>query len=435
MIGEEKRALPAQKESGVEGPFAGLRVLEFGQYIAVPYCAQLLADGGADVIKIEPLEGDPSRRNGQVIPTEARQFMNKNHGKRSLSIALDNPEALAAVRALAQRSDVLLTNFRPGQAERFGLDYATIAARNPRVIYAENTAFGREGPLAGAAGMDMMLQAYAGLAVITPDGPQPLADPIIDYAAALLLAWGVSTALYHRERSGNGQKLDVALLQAALVLQNNHVNHLDAIDSWRGEFVDYLKTAFAEGKSWTDVLAQRQAMQPHAFARAYYGFLPTQDGTLAIAAGGRVNQLRVLKVLGLHDRWVEESGWIPDDPVSHMEQSYAQVVTVLRTRPTAHWVQVLTAAGVPAAPVRLREELLDDEQAWANGFLVRLEHELVGGMTVVAPPVKFSATPLRATGASPPLGRDSLSILAEAGLDEQTVERLVASGVVKGPPQ
>jgi len=240
----------------------------------------------------------------------------------------------------------------------------------------------------------------------------------------------VSTALYHRERSGRGQKLDVALLQAALVLQNNHINHIDAIDDWRGGFVDYLKTAFAEGKTWTEVLAHRAAIQPHAFAKAYYGFFPTRDGTIAIAAAGRVNQLRILRVLGLKDRWVEEPGWLPDDPATHMERSYAQVVDVLRSQPTAHWVTVLTAAGVPAAPVRLREELLDDEQVWANQFLVRREHDLIGGLTTVAPPVKFSATPLTAGGASPPLGRDSRSILVEAGLDAETIERLIADGTV-----
>lgn len=415
----------------MSGPFAGLKVVEFGQYIAVPYCAQLLADGGADVIKVEPLEGDPSRRNGQVIRSEARQFLNKNRGKRSLAVNLDDPEVLAAVIALVTKADVVLTNFRPGQAERFGLDYPSVAARNPHAIYAENTAFGRAGPMAGAPGMDMMMQAYAGLAVVTEDGPQPLADPIVDYGAALLLAWGISTALYHRERTGAGQKLDVALLQAALVLQNNHMSHIDAIDGWRIAFVDYLKTAFVEGKTWAEVLAHREATQPHAFARAYYGFFPTRDGTIAVAAGGRVNQLRMLRALGLEDRWVTEPGWLPDDPSAHMDRTYGQVVAALRAQPTAHWVRLLSDCGVPAAPVRLREELLDDEQAWANGFLVRLEHELVGGLSVVAPPVRFSATPLAAERASPALGRDSRAILVEAGLDAATVERLLAAGVVR----
>lgn len=415
------------------GPFAGLRVVEFGQYIAVPYCAQLLADGGADVVKVEPLEGDPSRRNGQVIPTESRQFLNKNRGKRSLAVELTDPDALAAVHCLVDRADILLTNFRPGQARRFGLDYAAVSARNPRVIYAENTAYGMAGPMAAAPGMDMTLQAYAGLAVITESGPLPQTNPLVDYGAALLMAWGVSTALYHRERTGQGQKLDVALLQAALVLQNNHISHIDAIDGWREQFVEYLKTAFVEGKTWADVIAHRQSLQPHAFARAYYGFFPTQDGTIAVAGGGRVNQLRIIKLLGVEDRWVTEPGWVPEDAAAHMEHTYSRVVTILRTRPTAEWLRLLGEAGIPAAPVRMGDQLLDDEQVWANGYLTRLDHELVGGLTVVSPPVRFSATPLRAERGSPPLGRDSRAVLRDAGLDDAAIDALIQAGAVRTP--
>lgn len=415
----------------MQGPYVGLRVVEFGQYIAVPYCAQLLADGGADVVKIEPLEGDPSRRNGQVIPGESRQYLNKNRGKRSLSVSLDDPDALAAVLTLVRRADVVLANFRPGLAERLGLDYASISVTNPRMVYAENTAFGTRGPLARAPGMDMIMQARTGLAHVTPQGPQPLVQPIIDYAAGLLIAWGVATALYHREQTGAGQKLNVSLLQAALVLQNNNVSHIDAIDAWRFEFVEYLKHAFAEGKSWTDVLRKREELSPHAFARAYYGFFPTVDGVIAIAAGGRINQLRVLHVLGVEDRWVTEPGWLPDDAHAHAAAMRAQVEGVLRTQPTAHWLRVLGAAGVPVDAAHLLEEVLEDEQANANGFFVRLEHDLVGGMTMVAPPVEFSATPLRAERASPPLGRDSRAILREAGLDDSAIDRLAAAGALR----
>ncbi len=415
----------------MSGPFAGLKVVEFGQYIAAPYCAQLLADGGADVIKVEPLDGDPNRRNGQVIPGESRQYMNKNRGKRSLAVDLGHPEVLAAVQALVRDADVVLVNFRPGQAERLGLDYNTVSAANPRIIYAQNTAFGERGPMAGALGMDMMLQAYSGIAHVTESGPQPLMDPVVDYAAGLLLAWGISTALYQREQTGRGQKIDVALLQAALVLQNNHLNHIDAIDGWRDQFIAEARTALAEGRGWPEVLARREALRPHVFTRAYYGFLPTRDGTIAVSAGGRPMQLRLLNVLNLDDPWVTQPGWVPEDAAAHAGRMYAQVVERLREHDTAYWVRVFGEAGVPAAPVRLKEEVLDDEQAWANEFFVRLEHDLVGGMTVVAPPVKFSETPLRAERAAPPLGRDSHAVLRRAGLDDAAIDRLIAAGVVR----
>lgn len=413
------------------GPFHGLLVVEFGQYIAAPYCAQLLADGGADVVKVEPLDGDPNRRNGQIVPGESRQYLNKNRGKRSLAVDLNHPEALAAIKQLVRRADVVLVNFRPGRGERLGLDYDTLSAENPRVIYAENTAFGTRGPMAGVLGMDMMLQAYSGIANITEHGPYPLADPVVDYGAGLLLAWGVSTALYHRERTGRGQKLDVALYQAALMMQNNHLTHVDAIDGWRHEFLALARDGLAGGRPWREIMARREAMMPHTVVRAYYGFVPTKDGAIAISAGGRPMQLRLIELLGIDDPWVTQPGWLPEDAAAHAAKIWEQVTSRLKQHDSAHWVRVLTAAGVPAAVVRLKDEQFEDEQAWANEFLVRLEHDTIGGHTVVAPPVKFSDTPLKAERAAPPLGRDSRAVLRDAGLDDEAIDRLLAAGAVR----
>lgn len=413
------------------GPFESLRVVEFGRFIAAPYCGQLLADGGADVIKVEPLDGDETRHHSEIVPGEGRQFLNKNRGKRSLAVNLRDPEATAAVRSIAARADIVVANFRPGQAERLGLDYASLAAGNPRLIYAENTAYGRHGPMADSPGMDVVLAAYSGMANITADGPLMPPQPIVDYTAGLLLAWGVSTALYTRERTGRGQRLDVALLQAALVLQNNGVNHIDVIDGWRLEFVDYLKTAFAEGQTWGDVLARHAALQPHSAHRAYYGFLPTQDGMIAIAALPRALRLTMMEVVGFDDPWSRDPTWQPDDATAYTAQLLEAVEARLTTNTTAYWCERLAAAGVPAGPLRLREQLLDDEQVIANGFTVRLEHDLVGGYTVVAPPVSFSATPLRAERASPLLGQHTREILREAGLSDQAITALTARGAAR----
>lgn len=410
------------------GPFSGLKVVEFGRFIAAPYCGQLLADGGADVVKVESLQGDDTRSTGPVLPTEGRQYLNKNRGKRSLSVDLNDPDARSAVRHLVGSADIVVANFRPGQALKLGLDYESVRADNPRVIYAENTAYGNAGPMAGAPGMDMVMQGYSGLATITPDGPVPHASPIIDYAAGLLLAWGISTALYHRERTGQGQRLDVSLLQAALVLQNNQMNHIDAIDSWRDEFVEFLKTAFADGLSWQDVITRRQALQPFAIARAYYNFHPTSDGTLALAAAGRDLRKRVLLLLELDDPWVTQPGWVPADAHVHAEEITANVQARLRTNTTAYWTAEFARVGVPAGPVHLSEELLSDPQTWENGYFVRLEHELLGGLTVVGPPVKFSETPLAAVRASPPLGAQTRDVLREAGLNDDSIDELLARG-------
>ncbi len=416
------------------GPFEGLRVIEFGRFIAAPYCGQLLADGGADVVKVEPLDGDETRRNGAIIPGEGRQFLNKNRGKRSLAVDLADEEVRDVVRGMVLKADIVVANFRPGQAARHGLDYDSLSAQNPRLIYAENTAYGRVGPMADAPGMDVVLAGYSGMLTVTAEGPIAPPEPIIDYTAGLLLAWGVSTALYTRERSGRGQRLDVALLQAALVLQNNHVNHVDVIDEWRHEFVDYLKDAFATGATWSEVLEKRDELQPHAPARVYYGFLRTKDGMISVAAIARPLRLKMMEVVGFDDRWSREPAWEPEDAREYTNSLRTSVEAILQTDATAHWVSRLSAAGIPCGPMRLRESLVDDEQVLANNFVERLEHETLGGLTVVGPPVRFSETPLAAGAASPPLGRDSRAILAEAGVPEGRIAALAARGVVKLNP-
>lgn len=413
------------------GPFEGLQVVEFGRFIAAPYCGQLLADGGADVIKVEPLEGDETRHHGEIIPGEGRQFLNKNRGKRSLAADLGNPTVLAAVQRLAKGADIVVANFRPGQAERLGLAYEQLAAVNPRLIFAENTAYGRKGPMAGMPGMDVVLAGYSGIVNVTADGPLMPPQPIIDYTAGLLLSWGVSTALYTRERTGRGQRIDVALLQAALVLQNNGVNHIDAIDGWRREFVEYLKKAFINGATWADVLTKHQDLQPHAPSRAYYGFLRTADGMIAVAALPRPLRMRLMEVVGFDDPWSRDPTLVPDDARAYADELVVTVERRLATNTTAYWCEALAAAGIPVGPMRLREQLIDDEQVLANGFVTRLEHELVGGVTVVAPPVGLSDTPLAAARPSPVLGQHTAAILAESGLSAAEIEALRVRGAIR----
>jgi formyl-CoA transferase len=278
--------------------------------------------------------------------------------------------------------------------------------------------------------MDVVVAAYSGMTNVTEDGPLPPPEPIIDYTAGLLLAWGVSTALYTRERTGKGQRLDVALLQAALVLQNNHINHVDVIDGWRHEFVDYLKSAFAAGDSWADVLARRDELQPHVPARVYYSFLRTADGMIAVAALARPLRLKMMEAVGFEDEWSRNPGWEPEDARAYTAQLLSNVEAILRTDTTANWCRKLEAAGVPCGPFQLREELVDDEQVRANDFVVQLEHETLGSVTVVGPPVRFSDTPLAVSDASPVLGKHTEEILQEAGLNVADIRALADRGVV-----
>ena len=412
------------------GPFEGLKVLELGRFIAVPICGQLLAEGGADVIKVEDLDGDQTRHNGPILPFEGRQFFNKNRGKRSISVHLTDPEVLPAIRNLAAKADIVLANFRPGMSQRLGLDYDSVRATNPGVIYGENTAYGLEGPMSHLAGMDMALQALTGLAHQSETGPEPLANPIIDYTTAALMAWGVSTALYHRQRTGQGQRLNVALMHTAMFLENNHLTHVDLLDSWRADFVEYLKTAFAEGQTWADVIAYRETLLPHRVIKAYYGFMSTKDGTVGIACNARTQRVKLIELLGIEDRWTTDPGWLPDDVKAHADFVYRQVAEALAKETTSHWVAAFEACGLPIAPVRHSDELFYDEQVSANGFLADVEHEVLGNIRIVAPPLRMFETPLEAR---PPvrLGKDTRAVLQEAGMADAAIDALFERGVVR----
>src|SRR5215510_928367 len=218
-------------------PFAGIEVVEFGQFIAVPFCGQLLAEGGARVIKVESLEGDPVRHLAPVAPGESRHFVSRNRGKHSLPLDLKHPDARRILDALLARADVVLINMRPGLAAELGVEYEQLAPRHPRLIVGTVTAFGAHGPDAPLAGMDFVVQARSGLMVTggkVKDGLPTSGDtPIADYMAAALLAFGVASALYRRERTGRGGRVDTSLLMAALALQNNLMIRVESVDGPR----------------------------------------------------------------------------------------------------------------------------------------------------------------------------------------------------------
>ena len=414
-------------------PFAGVRVIEFGQFVAVPFCGQLLAEGGAEVIKIEALEGDPTRRIGQLAEQETRIFISRNRGKRSLPLHLRHPRAPEIIDALLRDADVALMNFRPGLAEQLELDADSLRTRFPRLIVAAVTPFGRRGPDAGLAGMDIVVQARSGLMVANgraSDGRPASGDPVAaDYMCAMSLAFGVASALLRRERSGEGGAVHASLIQAAMTLNNNQMMRVEAAD---GPIHEQAKAELAELRAQgADYAAQRAAL-PYARARSmidiYFRTYDTADGWLAVACGSRRLRQRFIEAIGLED---PHAGDDAPDRQQHYEDLRIRAEARMRERGTAEWEATLAEAGVPASRVLTPMELLDDPQTEANQMLHDLQHPEIGPIRLLSPPVALDEDGFQPQQATPPFASQTREILAELGFEEAEINELVESGATK----
>lgn len=416
-------------------PFAGVRVLEFGQFIAVPYASQLLADGGADVVKVEPLDGDPSRHLSPITPGESRHFVLRNRGKRSLPLELKNPAAGRVLEMLLSRADVALTNLRPGLAAELGLDYSTVAARYPRLIVGNVTAFGEKGPDAGLPGMDLVVQARSGL--LASNGrqreglPIPSDSPAVDYMCAVLLAFGISTALYRREHTGQGGEVDVSLLMASLVLQNNLMVRVENVDGpAHAEVLGWLESARADGVPYAEQAARMPTTRTSAMTSIYYRTYATQDEAIAIACVSPGLQRRLLDVLGLEDA-ARGGGMARAEMADHYRALQNRAEAILASRTTADWKATFMAAGIPASEVRFPIEMLNDEQVLANGYVYEQSHPSLGPVRLLASPLSLDKGGFAPAPAVAPFGSQTRAILQDAGLADAEIDRLIQSGAVR----
>lgn len=419
-----------------EQPFANVTVIEFGQFVAVPYCAQLLSDGGAHVIKVEPHEGDPTRALAPIAPGETRHFLSRNRGKHSLPLDLRHGMAPRIIEALLASADVALFNLRPGLADEFGMDFASLSARYPRLVVANVTAFGRSGPDAGLAGMDLVVQGRSGLMAamgkVANGLPAAGDSPIADYMCAVLLAFGVSSALYRRERTGRGGEVDVSLLGAAMALQATIFTRVDQVDTGpHGELRAWLANARAEGLPFIDQLTKSPSVRPSFMTSVYYRTYATKDSALAVAAPSSGLQRRFLAATGLEDRALGGGITAREELASHYAALQAVAEARLASRTTAEWKVALDAAGVPASPVFLPQELLDDPQPLANGLLHDVEHPAIGHVRLLGSPIALDGDGFRPGPPTPAFGSETRSILLAAGLSPEETERAVATGAVR----
>jgi len=427
----------------MSGALDGIRVLEFSQIVAGPVCGILLSDMGADVIKVEPPEGEARRNSGAVVPNEGKYFQSLNRGKRSLTIDLSRPGATALVHRLIPNFDVVIINYRTGVAKRLGIDYPTLSKLNPRLIYANITGFGDSGPHATRAGSDIVAQAYSGL--MAAEGkvddfgaPAPIiGTTLIDRVSGNAAAVGICAALYHREQTGAGQEINVSLLQTALELLSPNVMREPVQDvTVRDPFVAELAAKRASGAKYDEIVHLRKGQAPRfASHRLFYGGYHTGEGALVLGALTLQNRNAARAILGIDDETDRpEFNAAAPDSRARIEAWRLQIQERLMQRTADEWVAEFLAAGVPASTVNFAEEMSDDVQVVATGMMVDLTHAVTGPQKVVGPVVRMSATPTAASRPSPPLGGHTREVLRESGFSDDEVAALVAQGVVSEGP-
>ena len=421
------------------GPLAGIRVLEFTEIIAGPFAGMLLSDMGADIIKIEPPEGEPWRLFAQFVPTESRTYISLNRGKRSLTLDLSKPEAREIVGRLALDMDIVLVNYRPDVAEKLGIDYESLSAINPRLVYCDNTAFGRRGPQAHRPGYDIIVQGVTGLMATEGKSeagvPAMNAIPVADYSTGIMMAWAVCAALFVRERTGRGQKIETTLLGSALAVQNVHFQLVESVDTdWRQRFIDRLAEARTEGPDYEELRKFLIAARPvQTIGNIYYRVFRTKDSYIVVGALSTALRRKVCAALEVEDKRLDDPGWSPADP--HWRQYAKELVEcverIMVQRTTDDWLAIFDRTGVPAGPFNFTQELVDDEQVTANDLQVSVEHSLVGTVKMVGPPLQMSETPLEVQGPSPALGQHSDEILASIGYSDGDIASFREAGVIR----
>ncbi len=394
------------------GALAGLKVIELAHIMAGPVCGLMLADMGADVVKVEKApDGDDSRR--MIPPTmddESAAFMMLNRNKRGAVINLKTEEGKAVLRDLLATADVVIENYRPGTMERLGLGYEALAESNPGLIYCQITGFGRTGPYAMRAGFDLIAQGMSGLMSVTGEGPErppvKVGVPVGDITAGILAAMGILAAYVHRLKTGRGQRVDTSLLEASMV----HTYWPAAI-------------FFATG------LSAQPMGSAHPLSAPYQSF-ETTDGWVNIGAANQANWLRMLDVLGAAS--LAEESRFKDNAARrvHLDELTRELAPLFKTQSTGHWLQVMESAGVPAGPVLSVGDALNDPQVRARDMVVEVEHARLGTVSTMGVPVKFSDTVGTVRRAAPTLGQHTVEILTEIGYDRQRIEKLEAAGAV-----
>ena len=388
----------------MSGPLSGIRVVDITNVVAGPSCAAQLADQGADVIKVEPHKGDLIRSSAESgLPP---MFITCNRGKRSLAIDLKRPEASDVLWRLMDRADVLVQNLRPGAMERLGFGEPEVRARNPGIIYLSISGFGETGPYAGKRVYDPLVQAVSGFADLQGEGisPKMIRTVIVDKTTAVYSAQAVTAALYHRERTGEGQHVRVAMLDAMLSMM------------------------WAEGMSPFTVISEGGKLPPPSHDRIF----ETTDGHVTAGAVSDSEWSGLCKAM-------ERPQWLTDPRFAtqalrnrNKDQRYGAMAEVFKTKPSAYWLEALDLNDVPNAPVLKRGEIFDHPQVINNDIIHEFEQPGVGPIRQARPAARFEKTPANPPRPAPAIGEHSKTILTELGYSDAEITAMATAGIVTG---
>ena len=394
------------------GPLQGLTVIELAHIMAGPVCGRMLADMGADVIKVERVpDGDAARGFAPpLIDGESAAFMMMNRNKRGIAVNLKAEAGRDIVERLLSDADVVIENYRKGTMERLGLGYERLRGLNPGLIYCEISGFGRTGPYADLGGFDLVAQGYSGLMSITGEGadrpPVKCGPPVTDITAGALATMGVLAAYVERLKTSRGQRVDTSLFEAGITQT-----------------------------FWQSAIALATGVSPEPMGSAHplnapYEAFETADGWITIGASNEATWQRLPPVLDLPQLLDDERFIKNIDRMRNRGALNEALAPAFKQRETGEWLELLKDAGVPAGPVLSIGEMLAHPQSRARDMVVETEHPSLGPMETIGFPVKFSETPAQIAHGAPRLGEDTVEVLGELGYSAAEVERLVQEGVV-----
>lgn len=395
-----------------EKALADIRIIDLSRVLAGPYCTMMLADYGAEVIKIEqPGQGDGTRQWGPPwVGDQSAYFLSVNRNKKSITLNLKSAAGQTILKKLARESDVLIENFKPGTVKRLGIDYQTLSQENPGLIYCAITGYGQTGPYRDRPGYDFMIQAQGGIMSITGPAtgePYKVGVAIVDITAGLFAAGAILTALHHRHQSGQGQYIDIALLDAQVAWLANVAHNY-----------------FASGQT------------PQRYGNAHPNIVPyetfsTADGYVAIAIGTDSQYHRFCDVTGRPDLWEDGRFQTNAGRVAHRAELIPMLQALARTRTTGEWINLLVDANIPVAPINDIPTILDDPQIKARQMVQEVEHATVGPIQLLGPVAKLSQTPAEIHSAPPTLGADTEAILHnQLGYSSEQIADLRKNGVI-----